>query len=96
MTTLPRIIAQLQEQKPYLQEKYPLTAIGVFGSYSRGEARPESDVDILVEFSRPIGFEVADLAMELEEILGENVDIVSKKAISERMMPFVEQSLILI
>ncbi len=96
MTTLPRILAQLQERKPYLQEKYPLAMIGVFGSYSRGEAHSESDVDILVEFSRPVGFEAADLAMELEEILGENVDLVSKKAVSERMMPFVEQSLILI
>lgn len=96
MTTLPRIIAQLQERKPYLQEKYPLVMIGIFGSYSRGEARFDSDVDVLVEFSRPVGFEAADLAIELEEILGEDVDLVSKKAITPEMIPFVEHSLIVI
>jgi hypothetical protein len=96
MTTLPEILSRLEAAKPTLRQKYPLAAIGVFGSYSRGEARPDSDVDILVEFSRPMGFEIADLAMELEEILGENVDLVSKEAIAERMMPFVERSLILI
>lgn len=78
MTTLPRVITQLQGQKPYLQAKYPLAMIGIFGSYSRGEARFDRDVDILVEFSRPVGFEAADLAIELEEILGEDIDLVSK------------------
>lgn len=96
MTTLPEILSRLEAAKPMLRQKYPLAAIGVFGSYSRVEAHSDSDVDILVEFSRPVGFEIADLAMELEEILGENVDLVSKKAISEQMMPFVERSLILI
>jgi uncharacterized protein len=96
MTTLPEIVHRLEVAKPILRQKYPLKMLGVFGSYSRGDARPESDVDILVEFSRPVGFEIADLAMELEEILGENVDLVSKKAISERMMPFVERSLIVV
>jgi predicted nucleotidyltransferase len=96
MTSLPDILHRLALAKPTLQQKYPLATLGVFGSYSRGEARPESDVDILVEFSRPVGFEIADLAVELEELLGVNVDIVSKKAISERMMPFVQDSLILV
>jgi uncharacterized protein len=96
MITLPEILSRLETAKPTLRQKYPLTLLGVFGSHSRGEARSESDVDILVEFSRPVGFEIADLAMELEELLGENVDLVSKKAISERMMPFVEASLILV
>lgn len=89
MTTLPIILSQLHEAKPHLQEKYPLAMIGIFGSYSRGEALPDSDVDILVEFSRPVGFEIADLAIELEEILGERVDIASKKGISSQMMPFI-------
>lgn len=96
MTTLPEILHRLEAAKPTLQAKYPLAMLGIFGSYSRGEAHPDSDVDILVEFSRPVGFEIADLAMELEEILGERVDIASKKGISPRMLPYVERSLIVV
>ncbi|MCU0424452.1 MAG: nucleotidyltransferase domain-containing protein, partial [Candidatus Kapabacteria bacterium] len=65
MTILPEILSRLEAAKPTLRQKYPLAAIEVFGSYSRGEVRPDSDVDILVEFSPPVGFEIADLAMEL-------------------------------
>jgi hypothetical protein len=44
------------------------------GSFARNEAGPDSDIDVLIEFSKPVGFEVADLAFELEDLLGHTVD----------------------
>jgi predicted nucleotidyltransferase len=49
MKTLAEIKQILQAQKPYLAERYGVTEIGVFGSYVRGEQRPDSDLDILIE-----------------------------------------------
>lgn len=44
----------LQSKKPYLKEKYKVKSISIFGSYSRNEATPKSDVDVLVDFEEPI------------------------------------------
>lgn len=65
-----------------LKEKYHVKNIGVFGSAARGEATPTSDIDILVEFSEPIGFfQFIRLEEYLSDILGKEVDLVSKKAL---------------
>jgi predicted nucleotidyltransferase len=81
MMTLQEIRATLHEYLPKLRKKYGVKAIGVFGSYARGEAVPESDIDIIVEFSHPIGWEFVDLADELEEVLHHKVDIVIKNSL---------------
>jgi len=54
----------------------------VFGSFARGQQREESDVDVLVQFSRPVGF-VSFMKLEnhLQELLGRRVDLVTKKAL---------------
>lgn len=64
-----------------LEKKYGLSVIAVFGSYSRGEQNEESDIDILVDFDKPIGIEFIDLAGELEILLKHKVDLVSLKGI---------------
>ena len=87
------IIKTLRRIKAELTLKYPIARLGLFGSRARGDARPDSDVDILVEFSMPVGLEIVDLAMELEALLGEKVDLVSRKAIKPRMLPFIEKDL---
>lgn len=68
--------------------------MGVFGSFSRGDQTPESDVDILVDFSGPIGWEIADFAEELEALLQRKVDLVPRKAIQERFWPFIQKDLL--
>ena len=50
------IINKLKEHKEELCKKYNIVSIGVFGSYARGEATPESDVDVLVEYDVTPGF----------------------------------------
>ena len=47
---------KLKEHKPILEERYFVKRIGIFGSYARDEQKQESDVDIIVEFTRPVGF----------------------------------------
>lgn len=51
--TLAEIKQILQAQKPYLYEQYGVIEVGVFGSYVRGEQRPDSDLDILIELEDP-------------------------------------------
>jgi len=75
----------LKKHKEFLREKFYVKKIGVFGSYSRGEETPESDIDVLVEFFEPLGWEFFDLKEYLEEILAKKVDLVTKNAIRPKM-----------
>lgn len=79
--------------KQRLQNKYGLSRIGIFGSYARNQQTEESDLDILVEFNRPIGIAFIDLADELEQILNVRVDLVSKKGLKNRYLKSIEKEL---
>ena len=50
---LNELVTNLQAEKARLAEQYRVRSLGVFGSYARGEAGPESDLDVLVEFDEP-------------------------------------------
>jgi predicted nucleotidyltransferase len=78
MTNLSDIKSILKSNKQRLTEKYGLSVIAIFGSYCRGQQTESSDVDILVDFQKPIGIEFIDLASELEKLLKIRVDLVSK------------------
>ena len=84
MKTLEEIKEILRKHKKELQERFGVKEIGIFGSYVRNEQTESSDVDILVEFERPIGWEIVDLKEYLEKILGIKVDLVSKGGIVRR------------
>jgi uncharacterized protein len=88
------LINTLKNSKVSLFSKYPLKTMALFGSYARNEANEASDVDILVEFEKPVGFEFIDLAIELEEILHQKVDLVSKKGVKATMLTFIEKDMI--
>jgi hypothetical protein len=65
-----------------LTQEYNISYLGIFGSYIRGEQKEDSDLDILVEFSKvPDLFEFIGLKQELSEILGVEVDLVMKDAL---------------
>jgi predicted nucleotidyltransferase len=65
-----------------LKDRYNVKELGVFGSVARGEDTESSDIDVLVEFSQPIGmFKFIELENYLGEILGKKVDLVTKKAL---------------
>jgi len=67
----------LKDNYPYLASEYGVKRIGLFGSYSRDIPDENSDIDLIVEFDRPIGFRFTELAEYLENILGKSVDIVT-------------------
>ena len=85
MSELEEIKQKLREHKPELEEKYNVTDIGVFGSYVHDDFDASSDIDILVEFSEPIGWEFIDLKDELEEMLDREIDLVTKDALKPRI-----------
>ncbi len=77
-----------------LLQKYPIKKMAIFGSVSRGEDTPESDVDILVEFSRPEAIGFIHLAYELEELLQRKVDLVSRGGIKPKYFKAIKPDLI--
>lgn len=68
-------------------ERYGIARLEVFGSTSRGDARPDSDVDMLYELSpgARLGWEIEDLAQELSLALRRPVDLVSRRFLHERL-----------
>lgn len=60
--------------------------VALFGSFARGEAGPDSDVDLLIEFSKPTGFlQLVRLERELSALLGRRVDLLTEAAISPHL-----------
>jgi uncharacterized protein len=85
MKSLENIEKILKEHKSSLKNEFKVKEIGIFGSYVRGEESKESDVDILVEFYEPVGWEFFDLKEFLEEILDKEVDLVTVKALKPQI-----------
>ena len=86
---------RLCEAKKYLSDKYALSRLGVFGSYARGEETPESDIDILVEFSStPDLFEFFEIEEYLEGLLRRKIDLVREKAIKTRIRDRVAKEVV--
>ena len=61
-----------------IAEVYGIDKIYLFGSYARGEATEESDIDFYVEFSKPLGMHYCSFVSDIEECLGKCVDIITK------------------
>jgi predicted nucleotidyltransferase len=85
---------KLRQIKPQLFEKYHVNSIGLFGSVVRTDFKPESDIDIMVDFSQPIGIEFIDLADELEKLLDRKVDLVSKAGIRPKYYRAIEPDIL--
>ena len=67
-------------------DTFGMRSLHLFGSVARGQERPDSDVDLLVEFDRPVGlFDVTRLRIRLEEILARRVDLVPGDALKPRI-----------
>ena len=72
--------------------KFGVKSLAIFGSVARDEARPDSDVDVLVEFERPATFDqYMNLKFYLEDLLGCSVDLVTRKGLRAQLRPYVEK-----
>jgi predicted nucleotidyltransferase len=82
MKTYDEISQILNEHLPVLQKQFGIARLGVFGSVVRGEQGAVSDVDILVDFSRPIGLiQFMQCESRLSALVGARVDLVTRKAL---------------
>lgn len=83
--TRAQLLARLSVLKPEL-DKLGIASLRVFGSYARDEARPDSDIDLLVEFKEtPDLFEFIRVKHRLEELLGLTVDLVTRGGLRREM-----------
>lgn len=85
MSELEQIKKVIKKHKEYVKKKFFVKKIGVFGSYTKGKEGTESDIDILVEFDGPIGWDFVELKDFLENILNKKVDLVSIKALKSQI-----------
>ena len=91
MKTLEEIRNLLLRHKEQLRKEYGVKEIGIFGSYIRGEQDKSSDLDILIEFEKPIGFvKFLKLENSLSALIGIKVELVTKKALK----PYIGQRIL--
>ena len=93
MLTKEQITNILQEKYPYLASEYGVKRIGLFGSYAQGVPTEVSDIDIVVEFERPIGFRFIELTEYLERLLGRRVDVLTRAGIQGIRIPRIAQDI---
>ncbi len=94
--TLAFFLETLRRQREELRKRFHVKSLWIFGSRARGDHRPDSDLDILVEFDQPIGLEFVSLHDLLEEWLEVKVDLVSKNAVirKPKLWAYIEEDLI--
>jgi predicted nucleotidyltransferase len=94
MSALSSIKEVLHKMKPELASKYNVSSIGLFGSVVRDDFTPTSDIDIIVDFSEPIGIAFIDLAELIEKRLNKTVDLVSKNGVKKKYFSEIEAEII--
>ena len=87
MLTAQVIEQTLRTLKPQVRERFHVRRIGYFGSFADGNATEQSDVDILVDFEKPIGWAFFDLQDLLEKELNRKVDLVTLAGLKEKLKP---------
>lgn len=95
--TFQPLLQKLRSLKPTLAQNYKVRALGLFGSWARGEQQANSDVDVLVELTEGADlFDLIGLTLFLEETLQCKVDVVSKHALRAELREAVLQELVAI
>ena len=95
MTIQESILTTLKSIKPELAARFGVRSLGIFGSVARDDFNQDkSDVDIIVDFSRPVGIEFVDLADYLEKKIDRKIDLVSRRGIKDRYLKAIEQEII--
>lgn len=87
------IIALLRQHYPFLVREYGIRRIGLFGSYAKGKPHELSDIDLVIEFERPIGLRFVELAEYLEKVLGRKVDVLTPASLRGIRIPQVAKEI---
>lgn len=87
------IVNRIRSHRAQL-DAFGVRSLGLFGSVARGEARADSDIDVLVAFHGPATFDqYIDLKLFLEDLLERRVDLVTERGLREAIRPAVEREL---
>jgi uncharacterized protein len=90
-----KLVSQLLTHNQAELKRYGVNSLSVFGSIARGDATVSSDLDVLVEFSKPVGlFEFIRLKKFLEDLIGCDVDLVTQDALHPAMRETILQEAI--
>ncbi len=96
MRSREQVLDMLREHLPELYTRFHVKEIALFGSYARAEQSETSDLDVVVRFDQPLGWEFVDLHEYLEQLVGVPVDVLTWEAISRKplLRRYVEEDLI--
>jgi len=94
MLTKKQILLKLKQELPILEKEYHIKRIAIFGSYVTGNQNMDSDIDLVLEFSTPIGLKFIQLSDYLEKKLGKNVDILTPDGIKSIRIKSVYENII--
>ena len=94
MTDLMAIKNSLAAIKPELQHRFFVNSIGLFGSVVRDDFKASSDIDIIVDFTKPVGIEFVDLANFIESKLNKKIDLVSRNGVKKKYFEQIESQIV--
>jgi predicted nucleotidyltransferase len=83
---------QIESIRHFFKDK-PVVRAYLFGSYVRGEASEGSDIDILVDldYTKSVGMEFIEMALDLEDMFEQKVDLISSRGVSKYIAPYIEK-----
>ncbi len=82
-------LEQLKSKIITVLKRKGIKKASIFGSYARGEQKKSSDIDILVELPKPLGFGFVGIQLELEKKLGKKVDLLTYKEINPHIKRYI-------
>ncbi|CAN5762784.1 nucleotidyltransferase domain-containing protein [soil metagenome] len=88
--TIEQLVLEKREEIKQIAAKHGACNVRIFGSVARGEAGPDSDVDLLIDEAPPVtSWFPGGLIVDLEELLGRRIDVVTESALRPEMRPYV-------
>jgi uncharacterized protein len=94
MGQLSEIKQALKQLKPELSQLFHVQSLGLFGSVVRDDFSSSSDIDIIVDFDRPVGIEFIDLAQYIEQKLRKKIDLVSRRGVKDKYFKAIEREIV--
>jgi len=88
-----KIISILRDNISFIKNKYGISKIGIFGSYSKNTQTDNSDIDLIIKFEKPIDLKYFELIDFLEEKLGKDVDVITEKGLEQIRIKSVSESI---